>query len=193
MIIGLIGGVGSGKSAVTDILSGEYGYRLLLTDDIAKECEKPGGTGYNALVEEFGEDILSSGPGSPIEKVVFAAMLYSDEAVQRRVNEIIHPIVWDIVENTINEAKQAAIAVETALPCERFVRMCDEIWFIYADEAVRMERLVASRGYSEEKCRSMIRSQCSDEEFSAYADYMIDNSGSLEETAERVKELLCGS
>ena len=198
MVIGLIGGVGSGKSAVTDILAREYGFRLLLTDDIAKKCEEPGGTGYVALTEEFGDKILTSGIGSAIDKVKFAGMIYSDENVQKRVNEIIHPIVWDIVENTIKDTKKsegsdADIAVETALPCERFADMCDEVWFIYADEAVRIDRLAASRGYSVEKCISMIESQCSDEEFSAYSQYIIDNSGSLTETAGRVKELLCGS
>jgi dephospho-CoA kinase len=70
--------------------------------------------------------------------------------------------------------------------------MCDEIWFVYADPEIRISRLSASRGYSREKSISIIENQLSDEAFTAYADYIVDNSGSKEETAERIGELLCG-
>lgn len=196
MIIGLIGGVGSGKSAVTDVLAEKYGFRLLLTDDMAKETELPGGAGYLALTEAFGGQILEKGPGSPIDKQKLASLIYSDPKALETVNGLIHPIVWGLVEKTLCEAKEAdpdvRIAVETALPCERYRKMCDEIWFIYTDPEVRISRLQASRGYSREKCISMIANQLTDEEFTAYADYIIDNSGSREDTAERIGELLCG-
>ena len=196
MIIGLIGGVGSGKSTVTDILSGRYGFGLLLTDDMAKETELPGGDGYAALTGVFGDRILENGTGSPIDKKKFAALIYSDPEALETVNGLIHPIVWDLVEKTLKEKKEAdpevRIAVETALPCERYRKMCDEIWFIYADPEIRISRLSASRGYSREKSISIIENQLSDEAFTAYADYIVDNSGSKEETAERIGELLCG-
>lgn len=196
MIIGLIGGVGSGKSAVTDVLAEKYGFRLLLTDDMAKETELPGGAGYLALTEAFGGQILENGPGSPIDKQKLASLIYSDPKALETVNGLIHPIVWGLVEKTLCEAKEAdpdvRIAVETALPCERYRKMCDEIWFIYTDPEVRISRLQASRSYSREKCISMIANQLTDEEFTAYADYIIDNSGSREDTAERIGELLCG-
>ena len=196
MIIGLIGGVGSGKSAVTEVLAEKYGFRLLLTDDMAKETELPGGAGYLALTEAFGGQILENGPGSPIDKQKLASLIYSDPKALETVNGLIHPIVWGLVEKTLCEAKEAdpdvRIAVETALPCERYRKMCDEIWFIYTDPEVRISRLQASRGYSREKCISMIANQLTDEEFTAYADYIIDNSGSREDTAERIGELLCG-
>ena len=196
MIIGLIGGVGSGKSAVTDVLAEKYGFRLLLTDDMAKETELPDGAGYLALTEAFGGQILENGPGSPIDKQKLASLIYSDPKALETVNGLIHPIVWGLVEKTLCEAKEAdpdvRIAVETALPCERYRKMCDEIWFIYTDPEVRISRLQASRGYSREKCISMIANQLTDEEFTAYADYIIDNSGSREDTAERIGELLCG-
>ncbi|MBQ8933351.1 MAG: dephospho-CoA kinase [Lachnospiraceae bacterium] len=196
MIIGLIGGVGSGKSAVTDVLAEKYGFRLLLTDDMAKETELPGGAGYLALTEAFGGQILENGPGSPIDKQKLASLIYSDPKALETVNGLIHPIVWGLVEKTLCEAKEAdpdvRIAVETALPCERYCKMCDEIWFIYTDPEVRISRLQSSRGYSREKCISMIANQLTDEEFTAYADYIIDNSGSREDTAERIGELLCG-
>ena len=198
MILGLIGGVGSGKSAVTDILSGEYGYRLLLTDDMAKGLEEPGQPGYERLTEAFGEQILEAGAGSPICKAALAALIYADSGAMERVNSLIHPLVWDAVEKEVRqerlkakaEGREPRLAVETALPCERYAALCDEIWFIYADPAVRIGRLMEARGYSLEKCKSRIESQLSDEEFLAYADYSIDNSGSLEESAGRVRELL---
>ena len=200
MVIGITGGVGSGKSTITGILHEKYGYLVLRTDDMAKELEKPGHAVYDELVRAFGDGILQeTGQAGqrPIDKTAFAALIYSDPEAMERAEEIIHPATWSWCEERI--AKQRAekgagetrIVVESALPCGRFKRMCDEIWFVYAETEIRIGRLMPSRGYSREKCESVIAEQISDEEFISYADYIIDNSGDLEETAERVEELLC--
>lgn len=221
MILGLVGGVGSGKSTVTNILK-EYGFTLLLTDDIAKELELPGQCCYEAIVSEFGEGVLQRGIGSPIDNAKLAAVIYADPSATERVNAAVHPAVWNYVDHVISDAKANAaeaaanaasgaqtaagtsagchadgskapdvrIAVETALPGERFAKLCDEIWFIYTDSEVRIRRLMSDRGYSREKSLSVIARQLSDKEFEDFADRTIDNSGDREKTAEQVRKLL---
>lgn len=227
MILGLVGGVGSGKSTVTNILK-EYGFTLLLTDDIAKELELPGQCCYEAIVREFGERVLQNGAGTPIDNAKLAAVIYSEPSATERINAIVHPAVWSYVENvisaasaetdeaseTVSEAEDASpadpsalpsdteqsavrgenadvrIAVETALPGDRFAGLCDEIWFVYTDREVRIERLMSDRGYSREKSLSVIARQLSDKEFEDFADRTIDNSGDREKTAEQVRKLL---
>ncbi|MBQ1424058.1 MAG: dephospho-CoA kinase [Lachnospiraceae bacterium] len=199
MVLGITGGIGSGKSVVADILSRQYGYRVLSTDDIAKELEKPGHAVYDELVEAFGRGILQDEGLSqeerpavacrPIDKVKFGALIYSDPAVMERAEGIIHPATWGYVEDEIAAHPDEDIAVESALPCERYRRMCDEIWYVYADEETRIRRLMETRGYPEEKCRSILAEQITDEEFIAYADYIVENGGSIEDTAARIREL----
>ncbi len=200
MVIGITGGVGSGKSTVTDLLSEKYGFRVLRTDDLAKELEQPGQACYKALAEAFGDRILEpmeevSGAGTacgarPIDKGAFAALIYSDSEAMARAEEIIHPAVWDEVEQKLKAEPEVSFAVETALPSERFRGFCDEIWYVYAETGKRIRRLMETRGYSEEKCTGIIREQIGEEEYAAYADHIIDNSGEMQETEARIAELL---
>ena len=197
MVIGITGGVGSGKSTISDILHEKYGYLVLRTDDMAKELERPGNAVYNALVEAFGEVILepATQSGSPreISKSAFGDLIYNDHKAMIMAEGIIHPATWGWCEKIIAEERERGetrIIVETALPCERYRRMCDEIWFVYADEDTRVNRLMESRGYSREKCRRIISEQLSDVAFIGYADHIIDNSAGLEETMIRVNELM---
>ena len=199
MVIGITGGVGSGKSTINDILRDKYGYRILLTDDMAKELEEPGQKVYRELVKAFGDKILEpSADGNEkavrkIDKSAFAYLIYNDPEVKKQAEEIIHPATWSWCEDIIREEQEkgeAKVVVESALPCERYRKMCDEIWFIYTREEIRIRRLMESRGYSLEKCESIIAGQLPDEAFIGYADYIIDNSGSFEETSLRVTELM---
>lgn len=106
MILGLTGGVGSGKSTVTEVLRDEYGFELLHTDDIAKKLELPCGSCYMPIVEAFGEDILQQGLGSPIDNQRLADRIYADPKALARINEIVHPAVWRYVSDYIDSAKQ---------------------------------------------------------------------------------------
>ncbi len=104
MILGLIGGVGSGKSTVTRVLQDEYGFELLLTDDIAKQLELPGGSCYEAIVKAFGEEILEDGVGSRIANPKLAAKIYADPKSLETINNIVHPAVWRYVSDYIDNA-----------------------------------------------------------------------------------------
>ena len=211
MILGITGGVGSGKSTVTDLLFEKYGFLVLKTDDIAKMLEQPGELCYRALVEAFGESILEADPGTgtgadaarPIDKAAFAEKIYSDPKALELAESIIHPATWAYVEDVIRReyerreqkpegkvSDEVRIAVETALPGERYRGMCDEIWFVYVEREERIRRLMESRGYSREKCESIMKEQISDEAYISWSDYIVDNTGDLKAMGERVEELM---
>ncbi len=126
MVIELIGGVGAGKSRVLRILREEYGAAVIETDQTARELERKGQAGYQRLTEAFGEGIL--GADGELDRKKLAEMIFSDETVLERVNEMIHPLVWEEVyrraEAFRNNGSQdlnllPLLVVETALPEER--------------------------------------------------------------------------
>lgn len=194
MILGITGGIGSGKSTVTDVLKNKYGFRILKTDDMAKELELPGHIVYERLKEEFGEGILTQKDG-PIDKEAFAALIYSDDDALEKANGIIHPAVWAEVGRLTEDCKGNMLtgphaAVETALPNDYFENLCDEIWYIHVDREVRIKRLMEDRGYTYEKCVGIISNQMSEEAFRSMADEVIDNSLPVEETIKMIGEIL---
>ena len=122
-----------------------------------------------------------------------AAAIFNDEELLLKVNDIIHPAVTEYILNQKEIEKEKGLIdyffIEAALLIECGYRnYVDELWYIYADERTRVERLISSRGYSESKIASIMASQLSEEEFRENCDYVIDNSGSLEETYKQVNE-----
>ncbi len=186
MTIGVIGGVGAGKSTVLDLLESDYGYRVIKTDDVAKSFYVSGHPVFEKLKLLLGDDIEK--PDGTADIPAFAKKLYGDGSgdLRMQVNAIVHPAVWKYVEDQI-KAEERDVVVETALPAETFLKMCDEVWFVYTREDIRIGRLMETRGYTEKKARDMIHSQISDDAYSELASFVIDNSGSTEETADIVR------
>ena len=192
MVIGVIGGVGAGKSSVLDVLTQEYQFTAYRTDDIAKSFYVHGHPVFEALKALLGADIERA-DGS-VDLPVFASRIYGvgKQKLRSQVDSIVHPAVWKYVDAQVRAARKsgADIVVETALPIAHFVELCDEVWFVYTEEAVRIARLMETRGYSEEKARAMIHAQIADDDYAAMADFVIDNSGSREETETTIREHL---
>ena len=192
MIIGVIGGVGAGKSSVLDVLTQEYQFTAYRTDDIAKSFYVHGHPVFEALKALLGADIERA-DGS-VDLPAFAAKIYGAGNAKTRaeVDHIVHPAVWKYVEERVRAARKsgADIVVETALPTAHFVELCDEVWFVYTEESVRIARLMETRGYSEEKARAMIHAQIPDDEYAAMADFVVDNSKTREETQAVIRSQL---
>ena len=190
--IGITGGVGAGKSAVLDYLATKPGVRVMLADEIAHELMEPGTDCYEQIRQAFPEHDIYKEDGH-FDRIKLAKVIFSDGNRRARMNGIVHPAVKAYV---IAEAKRerqegtlALLVLEAALLIEEhYDEICDELWYIYADEETRMERLKQNRGYSEEKCRSIFRNQLSEEEFSNHCDFEIDNSGDFKETKEQIQQ-----
>lgn len=190
--IGITGGVGAGKSAVLKYLEEKYGAYIVVADELAKELEEPGKPVYKALVEEFGEGILSA--DKSIDKKAFAGLIFGNAEALQKANAIIHPAVKDEILRQIDEKEAGGcklFVLEAALLIEEgYDKILDELWYVYADEAVRFKRLEENRGYDREKSLNIMRRQKSDIEFRKYCRRIIDNSGELQDTKDQIDAVM---
>ena len=178
-IIGITGGVGAGKSTVLKYIEDNYRCRVIFSDDVANKIKLKGYPAYDGLVELLGERVLS--PDGEIDKKKMAEAIFNNEKLLKNVNNILHPAVNTYIINIIeNERKLNEldfVFVEAALLIENGYRdIVDELWYVYADEEVRRQRLKSSRNYSDEKITNIFLSQLDDETFRKNADFVIDNS-----------------
>lgn len=189
--IGITGGVGAGKSQVLERLSSRWQVPVIHTDLVARAIMEPGQEGLRQVVEALGSSFLE--PDGSLCRPALAKLIFEQPEARETVDRITHPLVWRLVQEELdrleNQGKAAAV-VESALFDQESAAMFDELWYVWAPDEVRTFRLMESRGYSLDRCRSMMASQQGDEEFRRLADRIIDNSGSWEDTAARVDRLM---
>ncbi|MDO5132906.1 MAG: dephospho-CoA kinase [Eubacteriales bacterium] len=208
-IIGVTGGVGSGKSEILHYLQTEYNCRVLMADEVARALEAPGGTIYRPLIELLEQYPVPEGrdstlrpapvtlPDGRINNPEMARRIFSRPELLEKVNQLVHPAVKTfILEETERERDAGNIdffVVEAALLIEGgYGREVDSMWYIYCDAAERRRRLKASRGYSDEKVDSIMENQRGEAFYRENSDVVIDNSGALEESCRQVDEALRG-
>jgi dephospho-CoA kinase len=191
--IGITGGVGSGKSAILDFLKENCNCEIIIADILAKDLCKRGEVCFEPLVNLLSEKVLNE--DGEIDRSLMAEMIFKDDDLRLKVNAIIHPAVKEYIINRIDSLKLSGtkdfLFLEAALLLDDgYQDILDEIWYIYADRNVRIERLKESRGYSLEKILDIMDSQLSEEDFRNNTDFTIDNSGDLCESLNRIKERL---
>ena len=190
--IGVTGGVGAGKSEILRYLDNNYSCRILMSDNAAKELEAPGGTLYEPLVRLLEEADIGDGSSGPllhengeIDKQEMARRIFTDPQLLTKINELVHPAVNKYIREEIAREKKSGekefFILESALLIENgYDRILDSMWYIYCEESVRSSRLKASRGYSDEKIRSIMMSQVSEDVFRSHCDTVIDNTGDFD-------------
>ena len=189
-VLGITGGVGAGKSTVLGYLADHYGARVIEADRVAHLLQQPCGDCYDAIVNCFGREILF--PDGRINREILGKIVYADQKQLKVLNRIVHPAVKTyIIEIIAQERKKGAVpfvTIEAALLLEDgYDQICDEIWYIYADEAARTKRLQSSRGYSPEKIRSVMANQRDEEGYRSGCKLVIDNSSDfVENTYEQI-------
>lgn len=194
MIVGITGGVGTGKSTILQILKDEYNAAVIMADDVAKELMEPGQPSYRAVVEYFGTEILSGEEGSPIDRVKLAGIVFSDPDKLSALNLLTHPLVRIRILGLIdvyNRQNYDLIIVESAILIQaHYLDLIDELWVVYADYDTRVERLISSRGYTVEKIDNIISNQLSDDEMKRYASFLIDNTGTIDDVRRQLSDYL---
>lgn len=183
-IIGLTGGVGSGKTQILEYLNNKYGATICQTDEIGKKLQKKGTKCFDEIVTHFGEDILDD--KGELDRERLANIVFQNAEQLSVLNEIVHPAVKEEVRRIIGKEERRntnLLIVESALLIEaHYEEICDELWYVYVRPDVRKKRLIYSRGYEPGKIDSIIAAQPHKETYMKHCDRVIDNNGVFAET-----------
>jgi dephospho-CoA kinase len=190
LAVGLTGGIGSGKSAVADLLV-ERGAVLIDADLVARQVVAPGGPAYQPLVDRFGPGIVAA--DGTIDRPALAAVAFADEATRLELNAITHPAIGlamiaarDALEDT-DDIVVLAIPLLTAV--HRETVKLHKVVVVDCPTDIALERLLSQRGFDRTDAEARIRAQISREERVKEADYVLDNSGDREALEIEVEKL----
>lgn len=189
-IIGITGGVGSGKSTVLNFLEEEYGAVIIMADEVGRKVMEAGTECFEDIVEAFGQEVIAD--NGELDRGLLASRIFNDSSERELLDSIVHPAVKkDIcreIEELKSKGKDCLVVIEAALLIEdNYDKICDELWFVYAPKEHRIKRLKESRGYSRKKSLSIMNNQLSSWEMRRACQVTIDNSKDFEYTISQVR------
>ncbi len=189
-VLGITGGVGSGKSKVLSYMEKAYGAVVCQLDVVAKNLQKKGEECYWKIIQVFGNEITNT--EGELDRIKLASIVFHDSEKRKMLNEIVHPEVKKWVKQDIIEKEKNGVplyVIEAALlPEAGYEDICGEMWYIYTEESVRRKRLKQARGYSDDIISRMIESQSPEAVFREKSHVVIDNSGTFEYTKKQIGE-----
>ena len=188
-IIGVAGGIGAGKSTVTDYLE-RRGFPVIDADDVAHHVVEPNRPAWRALRDAFGDAVLA--PDGHIDRAFLAEVVFHDPTALERLNRITHGQIGAEIRGQLDQAAGPAVFVALPLfrPEHRAIFSMTRVWGVLASFEVALARLVGSRGLDERDARARLEVQPSNDERLADVDDAIWNEGTKAELYERVDELL---
>jgi dephospho-CoA kinase len=188
-IIGLTGGIGSGKSAVASLLK-ELGAAVIDSDRVGHEVLNPGTPGWSEVVKNFGREILAT--DGAIDRRKLAGVVFNNPEALRKLNRIVHPRIENEVKSrlqTLREQKADVVVIEAALIGEAgWTSLAEQIWVVKSAPQITLKRL-KERGVSEAEARARMAAQKPAEEQVQHRLVIINNDGSLEDLKAGVKIL----
>ncbi len=189
-VFGLTGNIGSGKSTVARILR-EAGIPVLDADRISREVTAPGGPAYGAVVREFGKGIVR--PDGTIDRKRLGEIVFADPSLRARLEAITHPAIFDAMKNTLADLSakgHPAAAVEATLIHESGRKgLFDAVISVTCDRETAISRLAGRRGISRTQAELRLGAQMDAGQKAGASDYVVDNSGTLDETRRQVVAL----
>lgn len=193
-VVGLTGSIASGKSLVSRILK-DMGIGIIDADLVAREVVKPGQPAWHKIKETFGGEVLNA--DLTINRKLLADRVFGNEQRLKTLNAITHPVIIEKISADVTIFRkesgnwQKLLVIDVALLIESGLKhLVDKVWVVYIPEEVQIERLMKRDGITFEQALKRVRSQMSGEEKKKHADAVIDNTGSIEETRERVEHLV---
>ena len=189
LLVGLTGGIGSGKSTVARLLE-KRGAVVFDADLLAREAVEPGTPGHAAVIDRFGADVLA--PGGELDREALASIVFADPAARRDLEQIVHPEVRRLFAEGTEAYRDTERVVVFSAPLlvETGMHTAFEILVVVsATVATQIERLMRQRGMSETSIRARIDAQAPLEDKAAVADFLVDNEGSLDELEGQVERL----
>jgi len=189
LLVGLTGGIGSGKSTVARLLE-KRGAVVFDADLLAREAVEPGTPGHAAVIERFGADVLA--PGGELDREALASIVFADPAARRDLEQIVHPEVRRLFAEGSEAYRDTDRVVVFSAPLlvETGMHTAFEVLVVVsATVATQIERLMRQRGMSEPSIRARIDAQAPLEDKAAAADILLDNEGSVDELDSQVEQL----
>ena len=186
---GLTGGIGSGKSTVTQIL-GEFGAPILDADKVAHTTYAPGASAYDAVIAAFGAQVVA--PDRTIDRKKLGSIVFGNPERLNQLTSIVWPATRESIRRNVADLRASGaklpIVVEAAILIEaNWQPLFDEIWLVRASREQVVARIESQRGLKPAETEARIRAQLSDEERAKHATLVIENNGSLEELREMLK------
>lgn len=186
LLVGLTGGIGSGKSTVARALA-ERGAVVVDADVIAREVVEPGTPGFDAVVARFGRDVVAA--DGTLDRAALAKVVFGDDSARIDLNGIVHPLVAEATQQRVAAAGPGSVVVaDVPLLVEAARSGYDLVVVVEAPEDIRLERL-ASRGVAVDDARRRMAAQASDAERRAVADVVLDNGGTPADLEEHIDRL----
>ena len=189
-VVGITGGIGSGKSSVSAILA-DRGLRVLDADEISREVTSVNGIALPEIAEVFGKRAIST-DGSMNRKYI-SSVVFNDNTKLDILSSIVHKYVFQYMDAELDKErnrKTKCVVLDVPIPVRKgFVDHCNQIWTVICDDTVRIDRLI-KRGMDKDDAQRRIAMQMTDDEYAALGDHVIDNSGTREELKAIVDELI---
>ena len=191
LVIGVTGGVGTGKSTVAKMF-GDLGARVIDADALAHEAMRTGSVAWRRIVEDFGEGILH--PDRSINRQALGGIVFTDEDARRRLEDIIHPQVLKAIKRQLHAWKKNGrdlmVVLDVPLLLEAgLASMVDVVVVVRADPAAQHARLMQQRDWSEAEIQRRTGAQWSLADKEEHADAIVENSGTLADTRRQVRQL----
>lgn len=188
--IGLTGGIGAGKSTVSQILA-ELGAFVIDADKVGHEIYLPGKDAWRQVTEAFGRDILA--PDQTIDRKKLGALVFGSDEARKKLNAIVHPLMFQDIRRRIDEKRAEGftrpIVVEAAILIEaNWLPLVDEVWVVVTNKDAVIERVAAQRGMAVKDTEARIASQLADAERLKHAQVVLPNNGSREELEKAIRE-----
>ena len=188
IVIGLTGGIASGKSVISGMLE-QWGAVVIDADKVGHEAFLPDTDAWREVVAAFGSEIL--GENREIDRSKLADIVFRDPDALERLNSIMHPLMYRIVERRIESLRDGdvdIVVLEAPLLIEaKWTDLVDQVWVVAAPESAVIDRLCNEKGFTEEQARARINSQMTSAERSKYADMVIENDSDLVSLKEKVE------
>ncbi|MHB1316033.1 MAG: dephospho-CoA kinase [Christensenellales bacterium] len=186
-IIGLTGGIASGKSAVSSVLK-EAGAFIIDADQIARDIVRPGEPGYAAVMDTFGAEYFL--PGGELNRAKLGALVFSDSAARLRLDRLLHPLIIRKAKEKIARTAKETVVIDAALLIETSLhKLADEVWLVTAPRETRIRRMMERDGVSRHEAIKRIDSQAKDAWRKQYANRVLKNNGDLARLKEEVQML----
>ena len=176
ILIGLTGGIGSGKSEVARLLTA-LGAEVIDADQIVRELQQPGAEVYHAMIEMLGQEIVS--PDKSLDRGKIAGQVFADESLLKKLNELVHPIVRRVMNERVESFRTTdkVVVLDIPLLVENPRPGLDGVLVVDLDTQIAIQRLVEQRQMKLEDAQARVAKQATREQRRAIAGHVIDNSG----------------